>query len=173
MEWSTILGTRANGVSSAKDVTPSSGLDRLAELGRLEGTGQGGMLYWKQYEDEYPGRKIHNVWPGKHAPRNKRYVVESDPSVVARCLLMTTDPGDLVGLGLAPPGPPRPRGGGGGGGGPPLDHLRHFPSGLNAGSPATDHFSVRLLPSGPSRTRSGEWICLQDRPQSVSRHFGL
>ncbi len=29
-------------------------------------------------------------------PSDKRYVVQTNPKVIARCLLMTTDPGDLV-----------------------------------------------------------------------------
>ena len=73
------------------------GLNRLAELGRLDSLGGTSKnLLWKWYEEEVPGRRINNIWHKRYAPRNKRYVVETSPAVVERCLLMTTDPGDLV-----------------------------------------------------------------------------
>ena len=72
------------------------GLDRLAELGRLEALEGQNSLRWVKYEDEVPGRRINNVWPKQMFPSNKRYVVETSDVAVQRCLLMTTDPGDLV-----------------------------------------------------------------------------
>ena len=87
---------RAIGESSAGEKTRPCGLDRLAELGRLEGTGEGGSLHWKWYEDEVPGRRIDNVWPRLANPQDKRYVVETATSVIERCILMASDPGDLV-----------------------------------------------------------------------------
>ncbi|MCY3926463.1 MAG: site-specific DNA-methyltransferase [bacterium] len=71
------------------------GLDRLAQLGRLEGT-SGSDLRWKWYEDEMPGRRIDNVWPQQRQARNKRYSVQTHQGLVERCILMSTDPGDLV-----------------------------------------------------------------------------
>ena len=72
------------------------GMDRLAELGRLDAAGPGSTLRWKQYEDEVPGRRIHNVWSRQMSASDKRYVVQTADSVLERCLLMSTDPGDLV-----------------------------------------------------------------------------
>ena len=72
------------------------GMDRLAELGRLEAREGQTSLMWKKYEDEVPGRRIHNIWPSPMAPTGKRYVVETATKVIQRCILMTTDPGDLV-----------------------------------------------------------------------------
>lgn len=90
--------TRANGESSPGRGRALSGLERLAQLGRLDGTGEGGVLHWKWYEDEVPGRRIDNVWHKtmRPQPRSKRYTVETASSVVARCILMASDPGDLV-----------------------------------------------------------------------------
>lgn len=88
-------GPRASGESGEGEVRPC-GLDRLAELGRLEGTGQGGALSWKWYEVEVPGRRIDNVWHQTMRPLPKRYVVETAASVIERCILMASDPGDLV-----------------------------------------------------------------------------
>jgi len=74
----------------------ANGLDRLASLGRLEAREGQTQLMWKKYEDEVPGRRIHNIWPAQMSPTGKRYVVETATKVIQRCILMTTDPGDLV-----------------------------------------------------------------------------
>lgn len=71
-----------------------SGLDRLAELGRLDGDGK--ALRWKLYEDEVPGKIITNLWHKAMSPDDLHYVVETDEEVIERCILMATDPGDLV-----------------------------------------------------------------------------
>ena len=73
------------------------GLDHLAETHRLDAAGTDGTrLLWKRYEEETPGRRINNVWAKKMSVSNKRYVVQTADSVLQRCILMTTDPGDLV-----------------------------------------------------------------------------
>ena len=72
------------------------GMDRLAALGRLDAAGDGSPLRWKRYEDEVPGRRIHNLWHKQMSTTDKRYVVQTANSVIERCLLMATDPGDLV-----------------------------------------------------------------------------
>ena len=72
------------------------GMDRLAELNRLESLEGQGSLRWKKYEDEVPGRRMNNIWPAQMYPSDKHYVVETSMKAIQRCLLMTTDPGDLV-----------------------------------------------------------------------------
>ena len=72
------------------------GMDRLSELNRLEALEGQTSLMWKKYEDEVPGRRINNVWPAPMSPNDKRYVVQTDTKPIQRCILMTTDPGDLV-----------------------------------------------------------------------------
>ena len=72
------------------------GMDRLAELGRLEALEGQSSLMWKRYEDEVPGRRITNIWAAPMSPKDKRYVVQTDMKAIRRCMLMTTDPGDLV-----------------------------------------------------------------------------
>ena len=54
------------------------------------------QLAWKRYEDEVPGRHINAIWTDTAPTQDKQYVVETPPKVLERCLLMTTDPGDLV-----------------------------------------------------------------------------
>ena len=72
------------------------GLDRLGKLGRLEALEGQTSLRWKKYEEEVPGRRLNNVWPAQMYPSDKTYVVETSAKAIQRCLLMTTDPGDLV-----------------------------------------------------------------------------
>ena len=71
------------------------GLQRLGDLGRLIAS-EGGTLSWKRYEQEVPGRHLNAMWNDTAPPQVKQYVVETPPQVLERCLLMTTDPGDLV-----------------------------------------------------------------------------
>ena len=72
------------------------GLDRLAEIGRLDDLEGTSTLRWKWYEDELPGRRINNVWKRQRQAKDKRYIVETANSISERCILMTSDPGDLV-----------------------------------------------------------------------------
>ena len=72
------------------------GLDRLSELNRLEAREGQSSLMWKKYEDEVPGRRINNLWPAPMSAKDKRYVVQTDSKAIQRCILMSTDPGDLV-----------------------------------------------------------------------------
>ena len=72
------------------------GLDRLYEIGRLELSGEHKRLAWKHYEDEIPGRRLNNVWADLARPVDKRYVVQTATKLLQRCILMTSDPGDLV-----------------------------------------------------------------------------
>lgn len=55
-----------------------------------------GKLRWKKYEDEMPGRQLNSFWNDVGAPSNKIYAVQTAEKTIERCLLMTTDPGDLV-----------------------------------------------------------------------------
>jgi adenine-specific DNA-methyltransferase len=77
--------------------TTVQGLDRLGCAGRLQPIGK--SLRWKVYHDEFPFKVIDSTWldlrPGGFGER-RIYVVQTSPSVIERCVLMTTDPGDLV-----------------------------------------------------------------------------
>jgi adenine-specific DNA-methyltransferase len=48
------------------------------------------------FYDDFPYRKRTNTWTDAAVSYEKSYVVQTSPDVVARCILMTTDPGDLV-----------------------------------------------------------------------------
>ena len=72
------------------------GMDRLAALGRLDSSEGDASLQWKRYEDEVPGRRINNMWAVQMYAGDKKYVVQTSTKAIQRCILMTTDPGDLV-----------------------------------------------------------------------------
>ena len=81
---------------TAQWAVSEEGLDRLADIGRLDALEGTGTLSYKRYENEVPGRQINNLWYRQMYPKNKRYVVQTANSVIQRCILMTSDPGDLV-----------------------------------------------------------------------------
>ena len=57
----------------------------------------GSKIRWKYYIDDYPVKVLSEIWQDTSGfSFNQRYVVETRPKVIERCLLMTTDPGDLV-----------------------------------------------------------------------------
>ena len=92
--------TRTNGGYPADDkctTDPKCGMHVLAELDRLSATpGDPKGLCWKWYEDEMLGNRLDNVWVTQARPRQKRYVVQTASVIIERCMLMTTEPGDLV-----------------------------------------------------------------------------
>jgi adenine-specific DNA-methyltransferase len=69
-------------------------LDKLAFVGRVQVEGK--SLSYRLYHEDFPYRKITNLWPDVGVSYEKTYVVQTSPQVIERCLLMTTDPGDLV-----------------------------------------------------------------------------
>ena len=71
------------------------GLNLLAKQGRLVKSGQ--RLNYIRYAADFPGRAMTNMWTDtSRGGTGKTYVVETNPTVIQRCILMTTDPGDLV-----------------------------------------------------------------------------
>ena len=74
--------------------TTVEGLDRLAVARRIIKTGR--TLQFLRYLDDFPAHEVTNVWDDVAGAANKLYVVQTTPTVIERCILMTTDPGDLV-----------------------------------------------------------------------------
>jgi len=77
--------------------TDLPGLKRLAEAERLEAYGE--TLSYRRFTNDFPFSPLSNLWDdtltGGYA-EDRHYVVQTITKVVQRCLLMTTDPGDLV-----------------------------------------------------------------------------
>jgi adenine-specific DNA-methyltransferase len=75
--------------------TTATGLRRLESAGRLEA--RGGPPWFVRFHDDHPSVSLTNLFEdtaGKSA--ESLYVVQTQPDVIQRCMLMTTDPGDLV-----------------------------------------------------------------------------
>jgi adenine-specific DNA-methyltransferase len=73
------------------------GLRRLGGANRLGVTGK--TLRYKRFVDDFPVKPIGNMWTDTSTGSftdSKVYVVQTGTKVIERCLLMTTDPGDLV-----------------------------------------------------------------------------
>ncbi|MDE2977404.1 MAG: DNA methyltransferase [Acidobacteriota bacterium] len=76
--------------------TNETGMARLKAAGRLEATKN--RLGYVRYLDDFPAVQVTNRWGdvGASFMAGKVYVVQTSPTVIQRCVLMTTDPGDLV-----------------------------------------------------------------------------
>jgi adenine-specific DNA-methyltransferase len=77
--------------------TNETGMRKLAQAMRLAAT-EGG-LYYLRFIDDFPASSVGDSWTDTVIAgfaSDKKYVVETSTKVVERCLLMTTDPGDLV-----------------------------------------------------------------------------
>lgn len=77
-----------------------AGMDRLAKSNRILVTPKGTLRYVR-YWDDFPVLPITNLWNDiagavQNRADPKLYVVQTGTTVLQRCLLMTTDPGDLV-----------------------------------------------------------------------------
>jgi adenine-specific DNA-methyltransferase len=73
---------------------PIDGMRRLEHAGRLRPTENSarGIIYW----DDDPRSPITNLWTEFHGERNLLYTVQTNRKIVERCILMTTNPGELV-----------------------------------------------------------------------------
>ncbi len=76
--------------------TTKQGLDRAAMANRLHGAESSISLV--RYFDESPYIPLNSSWEdtGGTLGTEKSYVVQTNTRVVERCILMSTDPGDLV-----------------------------------------------------------------------------
>jgi adenine-specific DNA-methyltransferase len=70
------------------------GMERLAYADRLIAA----KTTWrfKSYLDDYGFKPMSNWWDGLGGASDPIYVVQTNTEVVKRCILMTTDPGDIV-----------------------------------------------------------------------------
>ena len=74
--------------------TTKQGMEQLAASGRL--TDSGKTIRYIIYMDDYPVTKLTNLWNDTTGELEKGYVVQTHSKIIQRCILMTTDPGDLV-----------------------------------------------------------------------------
>ncbi|HUT60219.1 MAG TPA: site-specific DNA-methyltransferase, partial [Phycisphaerae bacterium] len=77
--------------------TSTQGMVRLTKAERVEASTN--SIRYARFIDDFPFQPIINIWDDTNRPGYidaKRYVVQTSSKVIERCLLMTTDPGDLV-----------------------------------------------------------------------------
>ena len=77
--------------------TDGKGLDSLASAGRLEPAGN--TLRYVRFLEDFTVHPLTNAWADTTIAgfaADKLYVVQTSTKIIERCLLMTTDPGDLV-----------------------------------------------------------------------------
>ncbi len=84
------------GITQHWKTTPE-GLHRLKQSARLINVST--SLYFVRYLDSFPVVPRDNMWQDTSAggyTDDKLFVVQTNRKVIERCILMTTDPGDLV-----------------------------------------------------------------------------
>jgi len=74
--------------------TTEAGLYSLAKANRV--MEQGSVVRYKRFADDFPVIPISDRWESVQLGTQAQYVVQTSLKVIERCLLMTTDPGDLV-----------------------------------------------------------------------------
>ena len=71
-----------------------SGMERLVQANRIwVGRNQ---LRFKAYQRDFGQKRLTNFWTGLGGAKDPVYVVQTNPRIVERCMLMTTRPGDIV-----------------------------------------------------------------------------
>ncbi|WP_341358358.1 site-specific DNA-methyltransferase [Georgenia sp. M64] len=74
--------------------TNPKGMQKLIAAGRLEAPA--GAPNYVFFADDYPVEELDNVWTDTQGASDRTYVVQTATKIIERCLLMSTDPGDLV-----------------------------------------------------------------------------
>jgi adenine-specific DNA-methyltransferase len=89
-------GLRFEPTAGRSWATNQAGMDRLIAAGRVMLVGR--TLNYKRFADDFAINPLNNMWEdgASGVGMDKVYVVQTNTKVVERCLLMTTDPGDLV-----------------------------------------------------------------------------
>jgi len=80
--------------------TSPVGMKRLIAADKVDASSKGGLGYVRYFND-FPAMPLINSWSdtvgqNQFGQMGKTYVVQTAEKAVARCILMTTDPGDLV-----------------------------------------------------------------------------
>lgn len=73
---------------------PRETMDKLVQANKVVVSGNN-LGYLRPYSD-FPYTQLDNIWNKQLSENSKIYVVQTNTEIVQNCLLMTTDPGDLV-----------------------------------------------------------------------------
>lgn len=86
-------------ISKGSWKTSQDGIKRLLDKNRIDVSSKGGLGYIR-YFDDFSAMPITSLWTDTVGQNqfggDKVYVVQTALSVLTRCILMSTDPGDLV-----------------------------------------------------------------------------
>ena len=86
-------------INSGSWKTSREGINRLLEKRRIDASSKGGLGYIRYFED-FPYMPISCLWTDTVGQNqfggDKLYVVQTGNKIIQRCILMATDPGDLV-----------------------------------------------------------------------------
>jgi adenine-specific DNA-methyltransferase len=74
--------------------TTVKGLTRLFEANRIHVAKN--TIRYKQYLSDFPFVEVRSIWEDTGRDPENLYVVQTPTGVIERCILMTTEPGDLV-----------------------------------------------------------------------------
>lgn len=74
--------------------TNKSGMLNLIKKGRVIASSDTPSFI--RFHDDFPMQEINNLWDDTAGAKDIEYVVQTSTKVIQRCILMTTDPGDLV-----------------------------------------------------------------------------
>ncbi len=74
--------------------TNKEGIQKLIEKRRLIKNGSG--VEYVLYLEDFPISELTNLWEDTQGASDKIYVVQTTEKAIQRCVLMSTDPGDLV-----------------------------------------------------------------------------
>ena len=75
-------------------MTNKEGMEKLAKAGRLVPSGN--TLRYLLLFDDFPYSKLTNNWSDTSGVQKKTYVVQTSDQILQRCILMTTDPSDII-----------------------------------------------------------------------------
>ena len=76
--------------------TDKNGMERLDQANRLVSFTNGDKLNYLLKKSDYPITVLTANWEDTSAATDMHYVVQTSVKAIQRCMLMTTDPGDLV-----------------------------------------------------------------------------
>lgn len=74
--------------------TNKEGMERLIKANHIHSTGSN--IYYVSYLADNPIQTKSNLWTDTRGEMDPTYVVQTATKVIERCMLMCTDPGDLV-----------------------------------------------------------------------------
>ncbi len=74
--------------------TTESGIERLIKADRIIASGT--IPRFTPYFTDFPVKILNSLWVDTYGANDPIYIVQTTNSVIQRCLLMATDPGDLV-----------------------------------------------------------------------------